>query len=80
MANKRTIEIFTASCPICIETVGAVKQAVAMCDCEVIERNVSSQAAKAYEIKAVPTIVINGQVVYERKPTPQEIASLILTS
>ena len=78
MANKRTIEIFTAGCPLCTETVQAVKQAVASCGCNVVERNVSSAEAKQYGVRAVPTIVIDGQIAYEHKPTAQEIASLTL--
>ena len=78
MSTKRTIEIFTAGCHLCTETVAAVKQAVAACGCDVIEQNVSSDAAKRYGVRAVPTIVIDGQIAFERKPTDQEIASLTL--
>lgn len=38
MPNKRKIEVFTAGCALCAETLGAVKKAVASCGCEVIER------------------------------------------
>ena len=76
MSNRRTIEIFTAGCPLCQETVQAVKQAVSSCGCNVIERSVSSAEAKQYGVRAVPTVVIDGQITYERKPTAQEIASL----
>lgn len=78
MSTKRTIEIFTAGCHLCAETVAAVKQAVSVCGCDVIEQNVSSDAARRYGVRAVPTIVIDGQIAFERKPTDQEIASLTL--
>ncbi|MCI0488703.1 MAG: thioredoxin family protein [Blastocatellia bacterium] len=79
MSKKRTIEIFTAGCPLCNETVAAVKNAVASCGCEVIERSVSSESAKNYGVRAVPTVVIDGQIAFERRPTDEEIASLTLT-
>ncbi len=72
------MEIFTAGCPLCTETVQAVKQAVSTCGCNVVERSVSSAEAKQYGVRAVPTIVIDGQIVFERKPTDQEIASFTL--
>jgi glutaredoxin 3 len=81
MSARRKIEIFTAGCPLCAETVTAIKQAVASCGCEVIEHNISSQIsreAQQYGVRAVPTIVIDGQIAFERKPTDQEIASLTL--
>jgi glutaredoxin 3 len=78
MSAKRRIEIFTAGCPLCNETVKAVKAAVSSCGCDVVERNVSSDEARRYGVRAVPTIVIDGQVAFERKPTDQEIASLTL--
>jgi len=81
MSTRRKIEIFTAGCPLCAETVQAVKDAVASCGCEVIEHNITSQIsreAQHYGVRAVPTIVIDGQIAFERKPTDQEIASLTL--
>ena len=79
MSSKRTIEIFGAGCPLCKDTVTAVRKAVATCGCDVIERSVTSEEAKRYGIKAVPTIVIDGQIAFERKPTDQEVASLPLS-
>jgi len=38
MADKRKIEVFTAACSLCEDTVRLVKDAVASCGCEVIER------------------------------------------
>lgn len=81
VSSKRKIEIFTAGCPLCLETVAAVKKAVASCGCDVVEHNISSQIsseAQRYGVKAVPTIVIDGQIAFERKPSDQEIADLTL--
>ena len=81
MSVRRKIEIFTAGCPLCTETVAAVKQAVGSCGCEVIEYNISNQIsreAQQYGIRAVPTVVIDGQIAFERRPTDQEIAGLAL--
>ena len=81
MSSKRKIEIFTAGCPLCQETVAAVKKAVAGCGCDVVEHNISSRissGAQRYGVKAVPTAVIDGQITFERKPTDQEIDGLTL--
>lgn len=84
MSKKRTIEIFTAGCPICNETVNAVRQAVASCGCQVIEHRCSGdvccEPAQRYGVRAVPTIVIDGQIAFERRPTQEELASLALTA
>lgn len=81
MSAKRRIEVFTAGCPLCVETVSAIRQAVASCGCEVFEHNISSQVsreAQQYGVRAVPTVVIDGRIAFERKPTDQEIAGLSL--
>ena len=69
----RTIEVFTAGCPLCRETLDMVRDAVRECGCEVIERRCSGDEccpeAKEYGIKAVPTIVVDGVIVREGKPT-----------
>jgi predicted DsbA family dithiol-disulfide isomerase len=79
MSRPRKIEIFTAGCSLCRETVTAVKQAVVSCDCDVVEHNISTQIsreAQRYGVKAVPTIVIEGQIAFQGKPTDQQMASL----
>lgn len=78
MSSNRTIEIFTTGCQLCTETVQAVKQAVSTCGCNVIERSVSSDEARHYGVRAVPTIVVDGKVAFEHRPTAEEIASLTL--
>ena len=80
MANKRTIEVFTAGCPLCIETLNAVKNAVANCGCEVIERRCQGPElcaeAKEYRVTKMPTVVVDGQIVFEGRVTPAQAAIL----
>lgn len=79
--NKRTIEVFTAGCPVCRETLELVRQAVASCGCEVVERRCEGDAccapAVSYGIKALPTIVVNGKVVCSGRPTPEQANQLL---
>lgn len=79
--NEQTIEVFTAGCPVCHETLELVRQAVSPCGCEVIERRcqgeVCCEPAVRYGVKALPTIVINGSVVFEGRPSPAEVKQLL---
>lgn len=70
------IEIFTSGCYLCRETVEIVEKA--KCDaCRLIEYNLSEKCeseiclakAKKYGIKATPTIVVDGRIAIEGKPT-----------
>ena|SRR5437867_1469976 len=67
--KKRLIEIFTAGCPLCEQTLKLVKKAVSACGCQVIERRCSGQEccepAKRYGIRAMPTVVVDGEIVFE---------------
>jgi len=74
----RTIEVFTAGCPLCDETIQRVKNAVASCGCTVITRTPDSAEAQQYGIRAVPAIVVDGQLVFTGVPT-QEQANALLT-
>jgi glutaredoxin 3 len=63
MATKRKIEVFSAGCPACDETVSMVKR-VACPSCEVTvldmhDANVASRA-KSLGIRSVPAVVIDG--------------------
>ncbi|OYT74479.1 MAG: hypothetical protein CFK49_08215 [Armatimonadetes bacterium JP3_11] len=73
----RTIEVFTAGCPLCDETVQRVNNAVAQCGCTVITRTPDSPEAQRYGIRAVPAIVVDGQLVFTGLPT-QEQANVLL--
>lgn len=79
--NKRTIEVFTAGCPVCRATLELVRQTVASCGCEVIERRCEGETccapAKNYGVKALPSIVVNGKVTFEGRPTPAQASELL---
>ena len=70
--EKRTIEVFTAGCPICSETLEQVRKVTKDCGCQVVEKRCTDRVccdeAKEYGIKAVPSIVVDGVVAYEGKP------------
>ncbi|NOY88479.1 MAG: glutaredoxin [FCB group bacterium] len=69
MSHKRKIEVFTAGCPVCDETVEQVK-AAACPSCEVIvydlnkacETDECHQKAKEYGIKSIPAVAIDGKL------------------
>ncbi len=69
MPEKRKIEIFTAGCPVCEDTVRQVREA-ACSSCEVIvydlnkgcETNECLLKAKEYDIKSVPAVAIDGKL------------------
>jgi glutaredoxin len=63
MATKRTIEIFSAGCPACDETVTLVKQlACPSCEVTVLDMHTPEVArrAKSLGIHTLPAVVING--------------------
>ncbi len=65
MNNKRKVEIFSAGCGVCDETVQLVKQiACDSCEVEVLDMQQEDVAkrAKKYGIKAVPSVVIDGKI------------------
>ena len=64
-ATKRKVEVFTASCPACDETVDLVKNlACDSCDVEVLDMKQPGVAerAKGYGVCSVPAVVINGKL------------------
>ena len=65
MDRKRKVEVFSAGCPACEPTVQLVKSiACPSCDVQVLDMNRPDVAAKAkaYGIKSVPAVVINGKL------------------
>lgn len=78
--QKRKIEVFTAGCPLCNETVKLVRQAVSACGCEVIERRCDGDElcdkARSYGVRAMPTVVVDGQIVFEGQITGAQAALL----
>jgi len=80
MAGKRKIEVFTAGCSLCDDTLRLVKEAVSSCGCEVIERRCPPQQiceeGKAYGVRAMPTVVVNGAIIFEGRITREQAALL----
>ena len=65
MANTRTVEIYSAGCPACQETVDLVnKIACPSCKISVLNMNDTqvSQRAKGLGIHRVPAVVIDGKL------------------
>ncbi len=65
MEKKRKIEIFSASCSCCEETVAFVKSiACPSCDITVLDmkRPEVAQRAKRLGIRSVPAVVIDGKL------------------
>ena len=63
MSNS-TIEVFTANCELCEEAVRIVKEAVAPCGCSVHVRKADSPEGKKYSVKAAPTVVKDGVIIF----------------
>ena len=65
MVTKRKIEVFSAGCPVCEQTVELIKRiACESCDVTVLDLHdteVASQAKKL-SINSVPAIVIDGKL------------------
>ena len=64
-ANKRKIEVFTAGCPACDETVTMVKKiACPSCEVSALDMNDPGVAgrAKSLGVGSVPAIVIDGKL------------------
>ena len=65
MSTKRTIEIFSAGCPACEETIKLVNQ-VACPSCEVTVLDMQDPSveirAKSLGIRSVPAVVIDGKL------------------
>lgn len=76
----RTIEVFTAGCPLCKETLQRIHDAVASCGCTVVERAADSTEAQQYGITAIPAIVVNGQRVFTGQPTAEQVVALLRQS
>ncbi|MCW3986350.1 MAG: thioredoxin family protein [Candidatus Bathyarchaeota archaeon] len=75
-----SIEVFTAGCHLCDETIEIVQNTKCN-ECIVSEYNILEkceseiclQKAKEYGIKAVPTIVVDGKIAIVGKPTVRQV-------
>lgn len=65
MSRKRMVEVFTAGCPLCDETVGLVKKlSCPSCDVRVYNLKEGGMAkTKEYGVNSVPTVVVDGEVL-----------------
>jgi glutaredoxin 3 len=65
MSEKRQIEIFSAGCPVCRETIDLVnRMACPSCEISVLDMNDNTVAARAAQlgIRSVPAVAINGKL------------------
>jgi len=65
MAQKRKIEIFTAGCSTCSETVELVKRIAGSAhDIEILDMHQAGIAARAKHdgIRSLPTVVVDGKL------------------
>lgn len=80
MNPKNRIEVFSAGCPLCSETLKLVKDSVAACGCEVIERRCAGAEccaeARQYGVKTMPTVAVNGEIVLAGRLTAAQAALL----
>jgi glutaredoxin 3 len=65
MSTKRLIEVFSAGCPVCDETIAMVNRA-ACPSCEIVVLDMRDPAvakrAKSLSIGSVPAVVIDGRL------------------
>ncbi len=65
MATKRQIEIFSAGCPVCQETIDLVNE-IACPSCEISILDMQDQAvaerARTLGIKSLPAVAIDGKL------------------
>jgi len=65
MSVKRKIEVFSAGCPACQETIDLVNRvACPSCEVSVLDMNQADVAdrAKTLGIRSIPAVVIDGQL------------------
>ena len=65
MATTRKIEVFSAGCAVCEDTVALINRiACPSCEVEILDMHRPDVAAKAkrYGIRSVPAVVVNGRL------------------
>ena len=64
MANKKKIEVFSAGCSACKETIETVKRLAASHEVVIHDMHNSDVASKAkhYGVRSVPAVVIDGKL------------------
>ena len=65
MASMRKVEIFSAGCPVCLDTINLVKR-IACPSCEVSVLDMQDdevyQRAKAIGVYRVPAVLVDGEL------------------
>jgi len=65
MAKTRKIEVFSAGCTVCEDTIALInKIACPSCEVEILDmhRPEVSKRAKQYGIRSVPAVLVNGKL------------------
>ena len=65
MSTKQKVEVFTAGCPACDETVSLVKSlACESCEVEIhdMKQPAVAERAKGFGIRSLPAVVIDGKL------------------
>jgi glutaredoxin len=65
MNAKRQIEVFSAGCPVCEDTIALVQRlACSSCEVTVLDVNKPDVAARAKQlgIRSVPAVTVNGRL------------------
>ncbi len=65
MSKKRKIEVFSAGCGACEETLALIKKiACSSCDVQILDMHDKkiAEKAKRYGIRSVPAVVIDGKL------------------
>ena len=77
---KRTIEVFSAGCPCCDETVKLVQSIVCpSCDLQILDMRSDKTAqakAKQYGVKRVPAVVVDGKLADCCQQGPVDVNAL----
>ena len=65
MATTRKIEVFSAGCAVCEDTISLINRiACPSCEVEILDMHKpeASKKAKRYGIRSVPAVVVNGRL------------------
>ena len=78
--TKRIIEIFTAGCPCCDESIKLVQSIICpSCDLQILDMrsDESAQAkAKAYGVNRLPAVVVDGKLADCCRQGPVDVSTL----
>lgn len=75
--TKRQIEIFTAGCPLCDETVRTVQElACPSCEVSIYSLQTEPEKIQHYGLTGVPAIAVNGTLVLTGKPTRSQLQEI----